>query len=58
MKKNIDSLNVDLACHFYRVLLNNRRRLVEIIHTNEFQEKRVRDKNKSILYIVLRANRV
>jgi hypothetical protein len=57
-KENIDSLNVDLACHSYRVLLDDRRQFVEIIHKNEFQEKRVRDKNKSISYAVLKADRV
>ncbi len=44
-KENIDSLNVDFACHSYRFLLNDRRRLVEIIHTNEFREECVRNKN-------------
>ncbi len=57
-KKNIGSLNVNFACHFYRVLLDDYHRFVEIIHTNEFREERVRDKNRSILYFVLRANRV
>ncbi len=55
-KKNIDSLNVDFACHFYNVLFNDRRRFVEIIHTNKFRGKRVEDKNQSISYIVLKAN--
>jgi hypothetical protein len=44
-KKDIDSLDVDFACHSYRILLDDRRRLVEIIHTNEFREERVRDKD-------------
>jgi hypothetical protein len=57
-KENIDSLDVDFACHSYRVLLDDRRRLVEIIHTNEFREERVRDKDRSISYAVLRADRV
>jgi hypothetical protein len=57
-KENIDSLNVDFVCDSYRILLDDRRRLVEIIHTNEFQVKRVRDKNRSISYVVLRTNHV
>ncbi len=39
-------------------MLDDRRRLVEIIHTNKFQEECVRDKNRSISYVVLRTNRV
>ncbi len=57
-KENIDSFNVDSACHSYRVLLDDRRRLVEIIHTNEFRKKRVWDKNRSISYVMLRTDRV
>jgi hypothetical protein len=40
-KKNIDSFDVDFACHFYNVLFDDRRRFVEIIHTNEFRKERV-----------------
>ncbi len=57
-KKNFNSLNVDLACHSYRVLFDDYRWFVKIIHTNEFRKECVRDKNKSISYIVLKANRV
>ncbi len=54
--KDIDSLDVDSACHSYHVLLDDRRRFVEIIHINEFREERVRDKNQSISYVMLRAD--
>jgi hypothetical protein len=57
-KRNIDSLNVDSACHSYCVLFDDRRWLVEIIHTNEFWEKSVQNKNRLISYIVLKTNRV
>ncbi len=57
-KKNIDSLNVDFECHSYRVLFDDCRQLVEIIHTNEFRKECVRDKNRLISYIILKINHV
>jgi hypothetical protein len=39
-------------------LFDDHHQFVEIIHTNELREKRVRNKNRSISYVVLRVNRV
>jgi hypothetical protein len=49
-KEDIDSLNVNFACYSYSVLLDDRRRLVEIIYTNEFREELVQDEDWLILY--------